>query len=57
MGLFHKKSKFERLVEPLSQIQPRSAAARSGVTTLGTVVGVSLLSTVVSALRQRKENS
>jgi hypothetical protein len=55
MGLFRKKkSKFERLVEPLSRIQP-TTSAKTGVKAAGVLVGTSLLSTLVSTIRQRKE--
>jgi hypothetical protein len=56
MGIFHRKSTFERLVEPVAQIEPKSAA-KSGLTAIGALVGMSLLSSAVSALRQRKENT
>ncbi|MBA3234059.1 MAG: hypothetical protein H0T17_08960 [Propionibacteriales bacterium] len=55
MGLFHKKSKWEKLIEPLSSGAPK-AAAKSGLTALGTLVGMSLVSAAVSAARQRKGN-
>ena len=56
MALFHKQSKLERLVEPVSQIGPKGAA-KSGLTALGAMVGMSLLSSAVTVLRQRKEEA
>lgn len=57
MGLFHKKqSRYERFVESLPQIQLK-AAAKSGLTAVATLIGVSLASTGVSVLRERKEGS
>lgn len=59
MGLFqkkfHKKSRWEKLTEPMSKVAP-TAAAKSGLTALGTFAGISLVSAAISAVRQRKEN-
>lgn len=55
MGLFHKKSTWEKLTEPVSRVAPKGAA-KSGLTALGTFAGVTLLSVAVSAVRQRLDN-
>ncbi len=56
MGLFHRKSRWEKLTEPMARVSPK-AAAKSGLTALGTMAGVTILSAAVSAVRQRKENA
>lgn len=55
MGLFHRKSTWEKLVEPISSVAPK-AAAKSGLAAIGAFIGVSIASAAVSAVRQRKEN-
>ncbi len=55
MGLFHRKSKWEKLVEPFSSGAPK-AVAKSGLTAVGAFLGMSIASAAVSAVRQRKEN-
>ncbi len=56
MGLFHRKSRWERLIEPIA-IGVTSAthrgAVRSGLAAAGAAVGVSVASAVVSAVRRR----
>jgi hypothetical protein len=52
MSMFHKKSTWEKLVAPVKG--QSKVAARSGLTAVGTLVGVSLASAAVSALRQRR---
>jgi hypothetical protein len=56
MSLFHRKSTIERLVEPVSNINPKSAA-KSGLMSIGALLGMSLLSSAVSALRQRNQDT
>ena len=56
MSLFRRKSTMERLVEPVSSLDPKSAA-KSGLMSIGALVGMSLLSSAVSALRQRNQNT
>ncbi|HEY7045046.1 MAG TPA: hypothetical protein VH419_15355 [Nocardioidaceae bacterium] len=51
MNLFRKKSPWERLVGPVSDVAPR--AAKSGLTALGAVAGLSLASAAVSKARAR----
>lgn len=55
MGLFHRKSKWERLTQPVSRVATKGAA-KSGLTALGTFAGVTLLSAAVSAVRQRMDS-
>lgn len=55
MRLFHKKSTWEKLIEPVSNGLPKSVA-KPGLTAVGTFVALSLASAVVSAVRQRKED-
>ncbi|MDX6308986.1 MAG: hypothetical protein QOI06_2032 [Nocardioidaceae bacterium] len=56
MSLFHRKTTLERLVEPVSNLNPKSAA-KSGLMSVGALVGMSLLSSAVTALRQRNQNT
>ncbi len=51
--MFRRKSTWEKLTEPLSSGRP-TAVAKSGLTAVGTFVGLSLASAAVSAIRQRK---
>ncbi len=55
MALLHKKSRWEKLIEPISEGVPKSAA-KSGLAALVAFVGMSLASAAVSAVRQRKES-
>jgi hypothetical protein len=55
MGLFRKKSTWQKLIEPVSNGVPK-AAAKPGLAALGTFVAMSLASAVVSSVRQRQEN-
>jgi hypothetical protein len=54
MALFHKKSTWEKLIEPISDRAPKSAA-KSGLAAVVAFVGISLASAAVSAVRQRKD--
>jgi hypothetical protein len=56
MGLFHKQSRWEKLIEPVSHGAP-AGAAKSGLTALGAFIGISLASAAVSAVRQRRERT
>ena len=56
MGVFHKQSRWEKLIEPVSQGAPL-AAVKTGLTALGAFVGISIASAAVSAVRQRRERS
>ena len=59
MGLFHRKSKWEQLSQPMTRALPSAAKAAGSVTKsalsgLGVLVGVSAASAAVTAVRQRK---
>jgi len=59
MGLFHRKSKWEQLSQPVARAIPGAgkaagSAAKSALSGLGVLVGVSAASAAVTAVRQRK---
>jgi hypothetical protein len=59
LGLFHRKSRWEQLSEPVARAVPVVAkavpgAAKSALRGVGAVVGVSAASAAVSAARQRQ---
>ena len=59
MGLFHRRSKWERLSQPVARAMPSAgraagSAARSALGSFGMLVGVSAASAAVTAVRQRK---
>ena len=56
MGLFHRQSRWEKLIGSVSQGAPQ-AAVKSGLTALGAFAGISIASAVVSAARQRSERT
>lgn len=56
MSLFHRKSTWEKLISPMSSVAPK-AAAKSGLTALGALAGMTLVSAAVSAVRHRKERA
>lgn len=56
MGLFHRQSRWEKLIGSVSQGGPK-AAAKSGLTALGAFAGITLASAAVSAARQRSEKT
>jgi hypothetical protein len=56
MGLFHRQSRWEKLIGLVAQMAPK-AAAKSGLTALGAAAGISLASAAVSAVRQRSEKT
>jgi hypothetical protein len=56
MGLFHRQSRWEKLVGSVSRGAPQ-AAVKSGLTALGAFAGISVASAVVSAARQRSERT
>ncbi len=56
MGLFHRKSRWEQLVEPIAigvMSVTRRGAVRNGLAAAGAAVGVSVASAVVSSVRRR----
>jgi hypothetical protein len=55
VGLFHRKSKWEKLIKPIPLRAP-GGAAKSQLTALAALVGISMVSAAVSAVRQRMEN-
>lgn len=56
MGLFRKESTWSKMTDQASKNVPTKALA-SSATAVGTVVGATLLSAVVSAVRRRQENA
>lgn len=56
MKLFHRKSKWEKLVGPVTSGKPASAV-RSGLTAAGSMVAVTLVSAAVSAVRNRNSDA
>ncbi len=56
MGLFHRQSRWEKLIGSVSRGAPK-AAVKSGLTVLGAFAGMSLASAAVSAARQRSEKT
>jgi hypothetical protein len=61
MGILHRKSKWERMSEPVTRAVPAAAravapAAKSALSGVGVLVGVSAASAALSALRQRKSS-
>lgn len=53
MGMFHKKTKWERAIAPLSHVDSKGVA-RSGVTAVVSAVGMTAASAAVSAVRRRQ---
>ncbi|MDE9364365.1 hypothetical protein PZ938_01995 [Luteipulveratus sp. YIM 133132] len=56
MGLFHRKSAWERVTDPIASAAPKGSGARSGLTAVGTTVALTVGSAVVSAYRHRKDS-
>jgi hypothetical protein len=59
MALFHRKSRWQQLTDPVSRALPSAAkvvpkAAKSTLRTIGVAVGVSAASAAISAARQRE---
>lgn len=53
MGLFRKKSRWQRAAEPLIERVPGKAAIKSGAVAAGAAVAVTAVSSVVSAARKK----
>jgi hypothetical protein len=53
MKLIHRKSRWQRLVEPVASAAtaPPRAAIRSGLVAVGTAAGLTVASAIVSAVR------
>jgi hypothetical protein len=59
MGLFHRKSKWEQLADPVARVIPGAAkavapVAKSTLSGIGVLIGMSAASAAVSAVRERK---
>jgi len=55
MKLIHRKSRWERLIEPVTGSTP-PGAVKSGLVTAGTVAGLTVASALVSAIRHSKDD-
>lgn len=53
MGLFHRKSRWERAIAPLGNLDSKGVA-RSGMTAVVSAVGMTAASAAVSAVRRRQ---
>jgi crotonobetainyl-CoA:carnitine CoA-transferase CaiB-like acyl-CoA transferase len=51
MHILNKKSRWQRLVQPVTAATPGRGVIRSGLVTAGTMAGVTVASAVISALR------
>jgi hypothetical protein len=56
MRLIHRKSRWQRLLEPVAGATPPRGAVKSGLVTVGTMAGVTVASAVVSAVRRTKDD-
>jgi hypothetical protein len=57
MGLLHRKSRWERLIEPVATgvaDATRRSGVRKGLAATGAAVGVSVASAVVSSMRRQQ---
>ena len=57
MHLLHRKNRWQRLIEPLTDGATQSGAVKSGLVTIGTLVGVTIASAVVSAVRNSDKDT
>jgi hypothetical protein len=58
MGLLHRKSRLERLIEPVAAgvtSATRPSAVRNGLVAAGAALGVSIASAVVSSARRQRD--
>jgi hypothetical protein len=58
MGLLHKKSRWERAIEPVAVAATRAmrtGVVRSGLVAAGAAVGMSVASAVVSSMRRQRD--
>jgi hypothetical protein len=55
MGLFHHRSRWERLVDPLKSAEPQSLV-KTALATAATFVTVTVASAVVSSIRRPKDD-
>lgn len=56
MRLIHRKSRWQRLLEPVAGASPTRGAVKSGLVTAGAMAGLTLASAVVSAVRHSKDD-
>lgn len=56
MKLIHRKSRWQRLLEPVAGATPGRGAVRSGLLTAGAMAGVTVASAVVSAVRHSRDD-
>jgi crotonobetainyl-CoA:carnitine CoA-transferase CaiB-like acyl-CoA transferase len=55
MQLLNRKNRWQRLLEPVAGASPGRSMVRSGLVTAGTVAGLTVVSAVISALRESKD--
>ncbi len=55
MKLIQRKSKWQRIAEPLASAAPAAGVVRSGLATVGGMVAVTVASAVVSAVRRSQD--
>jgi uncharacterized protein with FMN-binding domain len=56
MGVFRKESTWSRLTSQAADVVP-TKAVKSGATALGTVLGATLVSAAISAVRRRQDDA
>jgi hypothetical protein len=56
MKLIHRKSRWQRLLEPVAGATPGRSVVRSGLVTVGAMAGLTAASAVVSAVRHSKDD-
>jgi hypothetical protein len=56
MGLLHRKSRWERMIEPVAGGGASRGFVKSGLAAVGTFVGVTLASAVVSSIRRPRDD-
>lgn len=56
MGLFHRKSRWERLLGPVAGASAPGRVVKSGLAAAGTLVGATLASALVSSIRRPRDD-
>jgi hypothetical protein len=56
MSIFHRKSRWERLIEPVAAGATARGVVRSSLAAVGTFVGVTVASAVVSSVRRSRDD-
>ncbi len=56
MKLIHRKTRWQRLLEPVAGHTSARSAVKSGLVGVGTMAGVTVASAVVSAVRHSRED-